>query len=37
MIVRFNVMKYLIGEGVKNLFKNKKSIILIKFADNSKK
>jgi len=25
MIVRFNVMKYLIGEGVKNLFKNKKS------------
>jgi len=25
MIVRFNVMKYLIGEGVRNLFKNKKS------------
>jgi len=25
MIVRFNVMNYLIGEGVKNLFKNKKS------------
>jgi len=25
MIVRFNVMKYLIGEGIKNLFKNKKS------------
>lgn len=25
MIVRFNVINYLIGEGVKNLFKNKKS------------
>jgi len=25
MIVRFNVMKYLIGEGIRGLFKNKKS------------
>ena len=25
MIVRFNVINYLIGEGVRNLFKNKKS------------
>ena len=23
MIVRFNVINYLIGEGIKNLFKNK--------------
>ena len=27
MIVRFNVMNYLIGEGVRSLFKNKKSTI----------
>jgi len=27
MIVRFNVINYLIGEGIKNLFKNKKSTI----------
>ena len=25
MIVRFNVINYLIGEGIRNLFKNKKS------------
>ena len=25
MIVRFNVLNYLIGEGIRNLFKNKKS------------
>jgi len=25
MIVRFNVMNYLVGEGIRNLFKNKKS------------
>ena len=27
MIVRFNIMKYLIGEGIRGLFKNKKSTI----------
>ena len=27
MIVRFNVISYLIGEGLSNIFKNKKSTI----------